>query len=439
MKKILFILACLLPVAVFGQAIDWDSTTHATSTATSDYIPIFKDSPKSVLTMSAEYAFPWVYSASLLIPRTIGYNIALGSSTNPYTDKLYVGGTGSFSGNLFGMSRVYVGSARTSYFSTGTGNVLQFTDAINGTKTLTELAAAGAGVLDTTGLPVLGQVPVFTSATNLGGYTNLRYVYNTLRLAASTADTALYLTNASTGKLVVKTNTSSGYGGYTLNSGSGYGEYMVNSGTATGYYVANSSTMNAGIYCLNVSGSIRGISSYSQSGGGVPLSLYNYGSNHTMEAWNGTSLMFTIEGDSVTLPLYANDYEQWAGYSVNGALFADSIDNSGFMLTLSPFEPVDEFLKDTKLVGKWNELKWFYLDRKTGEVRWQHGMQGIKPMEQMNALMAGIERAYIYIGEQHDKINVLESELRKVQYDLDKLKRNYSSRLRLLEDKINSK
>lgn len=57
----------------------------------------------------------------------------------------------------------------------------------------------GGGILDTTGLPVAGSVPVFTSATHLGGYTGFTYRTNTLKLTTASSDTALSIKSASSG------------------------------------------------------------------------------------------------------------------------------------------------------------------------------------------------------------------------------------------------
>lgn len=109
------------------------------------------------------------------------------------------------------------------------------------------------------------------------------------------------------------------------------------------------------------------------------------------------------------------------------------------MLTLSPFETVDVFMKDVELVNGSNELKWMYWDVKTKSVKVNRGLAGLKPVQQINAIMAMVERSLKYNLENHEKLQTLESELRKTQYELDELRRNYGARLRDLEDKLNEK
>lgn len=204
--------------------------------------------------------------------------------------------------------------------------------------------------------------------------------------------------------------------------------------TASQYY----SQVNAGIIHINPSnytpntpaeGDIRWLNSGNAPQYYSGTAWTNFGglSSHITD-----TLFLDYLGDSTTADV-------WLTLTNTNAIDTAHTVNAGFMLTLSPFETVDVFMKDVELVNGSNELKWMYWDVKTKSVKVNRGLAGLKPVQQINAIMAMVERSLKYNLENHEKLQTLESELRKTQYELDELRRNYGARLRDLEDKLNEK
>lgn len=124
-----------------------------------------------------------------------------------------------------------------------------------------------------------------------------------------------------------------------------------------------------------------------------------------------------IATDSTTLEYLEDDTnERWAGISVNKKIFADSIADAGFMLS-QEICPIKEYMKDIQN----SEIAWLYKD-KNGVLRKSYGLSGLKPTYALQALMGNIERSFRYILVLSEKNEVLERELHKTQAELDDLK-----------------
>lgn len=134
--------------------------------------------------------------------------------------------------------------------------------------------------------------------------------------------------------------------------------------------------------------------------------------------------------DSTYLEYLKGTEDNWVFLTATAAFDTGTVDNAGFILTLSPFPSIREYMADIQ--GE--EVSWLYKD-KNGVIQKSYGLPK-KPMYQIQALMGGIERGYRWTLEHDQRIEVLESELRKLQKDYDDLKRDYGLRLSNMEQVI---
>jgi hypothetical protein len=142
MKKLFLIIGIFTCVIGYGQTpVDMDSIDATQAPTNAMYGLVFDNTAKKIYHMTMEYYLPFRYVPPLLYP-SISANVLLGATTNPYSDKLYVNGSATITGNLYGMNRIYVGSDRSSYFYTIAGQ-LYFYSPVTGAKSLAQLSSGG--------------------------------------------------------------------------------------------------------------------------------------------------------------------------------------------------------------------------------------------------------------------------------------------------------
>lgn len=446
-KRILIVLFLLISAEIFGQRLPVDTTDYTTTTTNAQYGILFDNGPpKKAYVMTMEYFQPMIFGSGIVRPRSIATNMLIGATTNTFSDKLYVYGTMRSFSHTYIMGKAYIGAGSTAYLiANPSTHQLSLYDPITGIKTLAQLAAGGGSIDLST---VNNHSILFEDGDSANGSSNLYWLGNTLRLYCATNDTGLYIeNNTNTGNgILMNVGGAGSANGIKLNltAPTGYATHTTIAASAGGgAYYDNSSTAFTGVYVRNKSGSIRGISSYSESGGGVPLTLWNYSSSNTFEVYNSASMVFRIKGDSTFLSKYAGNSHAWVKLTSTGAFDTANYENAGFMLSLTLFLPITKYMQDVKLINGNNELVWNYVEDKTKLIKSQYGLKKLSQTEVTNALMAGIERSLRYINTlendnkiQNIKIDTLETELRKTQDDLNSFKQEFREQINVINKKL---
>ena len=231
--------------------------------------------------------------------------------------------------------------------------------------------ATGTGIIDTTGLPVAGQLPVFTAANKIGGYDELTWQTGTQSLYVGDASAKSQIDGSYLSVFisdVEKTTLSPGL-----------------AASANTYLFGTTNSRTTGI--------------------------------HTRFIDNTQDLMYLYRDSAVIYQdLHLRDstyYEdlkngkyQWLGITPTGAAFADSLANAGFMLNRFYIPKIKDYLKDCKD----GELLWLY--KENGQIKTSRGLSSLKPVYQVQALMAGVERSLLYIDELETRVTELEKKVR---------------------------
>lgn len=420
MKKILFIgiasiflFACHkdkeIPGVISRAAVD--SADVVTTMATTDYIPVFNDSPKKMSRAYADYVFPWTYLSGNLSPRSTATNVLIGTSTNPNSYDLNIGNTSGFGGNMYltTTKRLYFGSS--SYVTNSGTEIIFYTPGL-GIKTLTELAdttgSGGGGDIDLSN--VTNNSILFETADTANGSTNFKYIANTLKLTTATGDTGMYILNASTGAARITVNSSSGNGDVMFNLAGGNGWYGANSTSATDVLMTlfNTATANRAD-ALSIANS----------------SHNNYALRIADD--NGTNEVFTVTIDSISFYEYAifNDSSYLFGKGTDlsntwfcgtggGATDTAQTENAWQGLEMDLKTPEDYF-KDQQEVNGHKELKIWYVDDKTKELKSQYGWAGLSPLETASAHSIFNEILMRYTVDNEKRISNLEAKFENIQ------------------------
>ena len=160
----------------------------------------------------------------------------------------------------------------------------------------------------------------------------------------------------------------------------------------------------------NATGALRVISNESSyatdyveilGGGGGSIGILFKDGGTTVGSFlhNGTQLQLNT-ADSLYIPYLLGTEEKWLGITTTGGIFSDSLGTAAWGLT----KKLD--LKDLLTDLQNGEMKWWYVDRETGELTYSYGMPE-KPMEQLEAMYGMIEMLAVKAYEQQKKINTL--------------------------------
>jgi len=238
------------------------------------------------------------------------------------------------------------------------------------------VGTGGGGTIG--GSVAANQIPYASSSNTLTGNDSLKYIYGTLRMAPSTSgDTIIYLRTAGGYGIVLNNfGTSNGIriGNY---HASGEGMYIFNSGAGTGQYVYNNSTGD-GIYIHNAVSGGTGINAFTQSTGTAFIARTSA----------DTSLI--VRGDSTIFPKFASAGISWPIFTSTGAVDSGHVSLTWRGLEMALKDP-ETYLNDKKLVldpqtGEMHyEMKLFYIEDGTGELKSQYGNQGLSPLETASA------------------------------------------------------
>jgi hypothetical protein len=193
MKKILISLCVLILGFTMNaqDSIQLSTTTIKNTTTTTSYFPYFEfGTDTTMYRITAEYLMPWKYGGSSLVyPRSTAYNLSLGLEGGFSGYKFIVYGKSYFQDDI------YLGSAKrlhldgingTSCYIRYSGGQMVFYDPIEGSKTLSELAAYDSAEVRTEELSFIPLIPIFEPVPQLG------------RTYYSKDDSVLYICNDGT-------------------------------------------------------------------------------------------------------------------------------------------------------------------------------------------------------------------------------------------------
>lgn len=416
MRKIFLLLGLACSVAYSQTPIDYDSTSHITTTNTTDYIPVFRDTPsKALFTMTAENAFPWIYSGGYVRPRTIGYNLMLGTSSN-YAYKLYTGGLSYFSDNmtLATGKRFYLGSGSYAYES---GSDIHFYSSVAGDNTLANLASVNDTISDF--------------------YADTLTIENAWKFSLLDADN-LYVKNVSNTIGMYSDATTIAF--MNINEGSAFGMYNNYMAWdlgipykkwylmgATNVWTDQTDTLATRDYARNYAGTGGGGVVDTAGGQSVNQAAY-WTDKNTLDGSDAIKIYtdsssfgkYIMVHDSIYyLPFAGVEAGSiWWTNSVTGAIDSANTRNAWFGLEHDLANPID-YRNDTKKVDGHRELKVWYIDDKTHLPTFQYGIAkssnpkqpGLSPTEMASAMQINHEFDVRFIVEHEKQIQALQKQV----------------------------
>lgn len=473
MKKLFLIIGIFTCIMGYGQTpVDQDSIDATQDPTNAMYGLVFDNTAKKIYHMTMEYYLPWKYVSPLLYPRSIATNVLAGATTNPYSDKWYVNGTSTISGNLYGMNRIYVGSARSSYLSTIAGQ-LYLTSPTSGTYSLAQLAAGGTGTgVDLTLVP--NKSVILERADTAYGTDRLTFNDTTLTVKSITAYSMIIGESAGKDLTTGAANTFLGY-----NSGNSIttGNYNTFVGQFSGWYMITGSSNTAvgsnaaggGSGAANTGNTAIGYEAGRNVNGNENIHIgYNAGSYVTGSGniFIGKNAGYPGTGQSYTSQLFIdNEYQTKFNTLIWGDFANDSIrlnakvhiEDSTYLDYMKPaasgtrfivvtesaaldsgvLNPVSVGLTDPlwdihkHLADRQNkEISWYHIDDKTGKL-----IKSYKLANNMNAfeqLQYTAEMSLRLIAEQDKRIALLE----RKEYRMNRQDYKYKAKLLKLENRL---
>jgi hypothetical protein len=420
MKKLFLIIGIFTCIIGYGQTpVDQDSIDATQAPTNAMYGLVFDNAAKKIYHMTMEYYLPWTFSSPLLYPRSIANNVLIGATVNSYSDKLYVNGTATITGNLYGMNRIYVGADRSSYFST-IGSELYFYSPSTGSKSLGQISSGGG--IDLTQVP--NYAVISESADTAYGASNFTHKTGTVKILPAISDTGLYVLVPS--------------GGDAYNKG-----LLIRNESPSGYGIdINNTTTGVGLNILNVTSghAISGDQWPGATGSWAYISRPTGASGEAIEinsATGATGNVITIKKNGVTQVSIADSlFLNYIKPVTSGTRFVvltgpNGGADSGVLNPVSvgltdPLWDIHKHLADRQ--GK--EISWYHIDDKTGKL-----IKSYKLANNMNAfeqLQYTAEMSLRLIAEQDKRIALLE----RKEYRMNRQDYKYKAKLLKLENRL---